>query len=262
MPASLAKNVLVGLDGSAWLKPAGTTYALLDKTDFPLPVSPATTSLLNVPAGHDFRINDPVLFSVMGTATLRSPLVAATTYYVVTVNPTSIAVSATLGGTAIAFTGSGSDASGFPINGIKITYADFAAMCQVTNWSFNVTRTELDTTSLPCGPLGGDGSQAPFRTGQAGYADGSGSMEVRFYTDQSGLARRLLQNSLRRRQEGAEVRLFIDTVYSNGSVVDTQASTFIQGPISILGFDLGIATEEATTATVNFKLSDQPTRIL
>jgi hypothetical protein len=254
MPIACSQTVLTGQDGSVRFRPAGTTFCLLNRTDFP------TGTAITVPTGHDFRLGDPIVFTIQGTSTLATGLTAGTTYYVVASTATTISVSATSGGSAISITQvAGSDSPG-NANHIRVTFAAFAAVCQVTSWSLNISRDEIDTVSLPCGPTAGDVAAAPFRTRQAGYADGSGTMEVRFSTDQTGFGRRLLQNSLRRDQNGAEVQLFIDTQYSGG-VVSTADSLYFQAPISILGFDMGVTPEESTTATLNFSVSAQPSVI-
>lgn len=263
---SCSNSSLTGQDGSVRFKPAGTTFCLQDFTDFPVGAGTDTFSLIKVPAGHDIRLGDPVVFTEVGTGNLDGALTAGTTYYVVTVAAESIVVSATSGGAGIEMTGNGgtgtADTPGVRTNHIKISYAEFAAICQVTSWNLNITRDEIDTVSLPCGPTAGDAAAAPFRTRQAGYADGSGSMEVRFNSDQTGFARRLLQNSLRKEQNGAEVKLYIDTAYTGvGDAVNDAASLYIQGPISIFGFDIGVTPEESTTATLNFSLSGQPTQV-
>lgn len=222
--------------------------------------------MINVPLGHDIRAGDPVNFTVVGSAVLALPLVAGTTYYARDITTTSIKVSATSGGAAINLAtagGTGSaDTPGTNTNHIRISYAEFAAVCQVTSWSANIARDEIDTVSIPCGPTAGDPAAAPFRTRQAGYADGSGTMEVRFSSDQTGFARRLLQNSLRKDQNGAEVKLYIDTAWTGvGDAVNDASSLYLQGPIAILGFDIGITPEESTTATLNFSFSGQPSKV-
>jgi hypothetical protein len=257
MPIACSSTVLTGQDGSVRFKPAGTTYCLNDFTDFP-----AGTSI-TVNTGNDFRLGDPVVFSEEGSGSIDTALTAGTTYYVVARADTTIDVSATSGGAAITLNGDGgtgaADTAG-NANHIGITYAEFAAVCQVTSYSVNISRDEIETISLPCGPTAGDPAAAPFRTRQAGFADGSGTMEVQFSSDQTGFARRLLQNSIRRDQNGAEVQLYIDTQYTGG-VVDESASLYFQAPISILGFDISVTPEETISATLNFSVSGQPSVI-
>jgi hypothetical protein len=70
-------TVLTGQDGMITMKPPGTTVCLLDKTDFPAPVAPATFSLIKVPANSDFRVNDPVVFTEKGTANLDASIITS-----------------------------------------------------------------------------------------------------------------------------------------------------------------------------------------
>ena len=146
-------------------------------------------------------------------------------------------------------------------NHIGVDYAEFAAVCQVKDFSIDLSREEIDTTALPCGVGGGSGAQAPFRTMQAGYATGSGTMTVQFTEDQTTLANRLLSNSMRKNQAGAEVRLFVNAVDDGTGKPDLTKSLYIQAPISIMGFSLSVTPEDVTTAELNFSLSGQPSHL-
>ena len=258
MPLSCSQTVLTGQDGSIWFAPAATQYCLKDFTDFP-----AGTSI-TVPNDNDYRVGDPVTFTEEGTGNLDSALTASTVYYVVARTATTISVSATAGGGAIALNGDGgsgtADTAG-AANHIKIDYAEFAAVCQVKEFSLDLSREEIDTTSLPCGAGGGGGVMASFRTMQAGYATGSGTMNVQFTSDQTSLANRLLSNSMRKNQAGAEVRLFVNTVSGTGGQPDLANSLYIEAPISIMGFSISVTPEDVTTAELNFSLSGQPTKL-
>ena len=259
MPVACSSSVLTGVDGSIYFEPAGTQYCLLDNTDFP-----AGTSI-TVPADNDFRVGDPVIFTEEGTASIDTALTAATTtYYVVARTSNTIDVSATDGGTAITLNGDGgtgaADTAG-AANHIGVDYAEFAAVCQVKEFSSDLSREEIDTTALPCGVGGGNSSQAPFRTMQAGYASGSGTMTVQFTEDTVSLANRLLSNSMRKNQAGAEVRLFVNAVDDGTGKPDLTKSLYIQAPISIMGFSLSVTPEDVTTAELNFSLSGQPSHL-
>jgi len=148
---------------------------------------------------------------------------------------------------------------------IRISYAEFAAVAQVSSFTINMTREQLDTTSLPAGIGQGQGKYAAFRTRQAGYADGTGSMTVRFSRDQTSLSSRLLANSMLRSQDGARVKLYIDTI-SDGNIInpmpDDVASSYIEAPISIEGFDANVTPDDPSEATLNFSFAGTPTRIL
>jgi hypothetical protein len=236
---------------------------LEDFSDFPAGNS------ITVPEGHDFRVGDPVTFSEEGSGNLDSALTTNLTYYVVARTATTIQVSidtdianaVTLKGDG----GTGTANTPGAANHIAIDYSEFDAVCQVKSFSLDLSREEIDTTTLPCGiGSGGTSKMAPFRTMQAGYASGSGSMEVQFTTDQAALANRLLSNSMMKNQSGAEVRLFINTVEGTGlgaGQPDLTKSLYIQAPISILGFSISVSPEEVITASLNFSLSGQPSKL-
>ena len=241
-----------------WFQPASTEFCLKDYSDFPSGTS------ITVPSDHDFRVNDPVKFSVQGSSSLDTALTASSTYYVVAKTATTIGVSATAGGSAITLNGDGgtgsADSVNTSINHIKVDYAEFAAICQVKSFTLDLTREEIDTTVLPCA-VNTTGSLASFRTMQAGFASGTGSMEIQFTDDQTNLANRLLGNSMRRNQDGAEVRLFINTVGSTATP-DLNDSLYIQAPISIMGFSLNVSPEDVIMGSLTFSLSGQPSHLL
>ena len=128
------------------------------------------------------------------------------------------------------------------------------------SFSIDLSREEIDTTVLPCA-VNTTGSLASFRTMQAGFASGTGSMEIQFTDDQTNLANRLLGNSMRRNQDGAEVRLFINTVGSTATP-DLNDSLYIQAPISIMGFSLNVSPEDVIMGSLTFSLSGQPSHLL
>jgi len=66
-------------------------------------------------------------------------------------------------------------------NHVKLTYADYAAVCAVKSFEISLEREEIDITTLPCGLGNKGGKYANFRVSQAGYASGTGSMECDFY---------------------------------------------------------------------------------
>jgi hypothetical protein len=72
------------------------------------------------------------------------------------------------------------------------------------------------------------------------------------------MAARLIESSLKKNQDGAAARLYINTVCTAGEI-DNTASAYIEAPISILGFSFSVSPEDVTTATLNFSLSGQPT---
>ena len=145
---------------------------------------------------------------------------------------------------------------------IEVRMVEHQVLCQIANFSLSLTRDEIETTSLPCN-IGGDaGCIAPFKTKQSGFVEGTGTMEINFTADQASLANRLIGDSLKKNQNGASVRLFINTVSgANPGDVDLSQSLYIEAPIVILGFSVDVAPEEAITAELSFALSGQPTHL-
>ena len=177
-------SVLTGQDGMITMKPPGTLACLKDFTDFPVPVSPATFSLIKIPPGSDFRVGDPITFTEEGTGNLDSGLTAGTVYYIKTrPTPDKVSISATQGGAGIALTGNGgsgtADTPGAG-NHIEMSFAAALAMCEVPNVTLTLTRGEIDRTAIPCKPAStGSGPKlAQFRSFQPGFADGSGTLTL------------------------------------------------------------------------------------
>ena len=268
MPVACSTSALTGQEGSIFFKPAGTKFCLLDYTDFQ-----AGKDII-VPGDSDYRVGDAVKFTVEGSATLDSALKAGQTYYVSaidTVNSAKIQVSATNGGDAVTLTGDGglnnlaggSKAADTPgaANHIKIEPADFAVICQVREFSVEISREELDVTTLPCDPCSTGGNKyASFRKTQSGYASGTGSMTVYFTDDQTSLANRLLANVMLKSQEGAQVKLYVNTACSAGAVDDNN-SIYIESGISITSMSLSVTPDDATSAELSFTIND-PKHIL
>jgi hypothetical protein len=339
-------------------KPAGTEQCLLDYTDF----GPSGDTNITVPLTHNYKLGDPVTFSLNGSAKLDGSFTVGTTYYVVAAGEQFVQLSASLGGTAITMAGNGGTtgsgvasaafAVGFPgagyANGvytgvqlvqgvnttalatvtvttgvpvvttvttpgigyttgvgslrlqggndgngnsitavtptqvwqgtptlttrsdtagahIEMSYAKYAAVCQVESFTINLTRAKIETTSIPCKVGGGASKYAAFRTYQPGYADGTGSMTVKFTADSQSLANRLLADSMLRSQAGAWVKLYINAVAAGSSEVpDDASSLYIEAPISLEGMDVSLSSsgDTPTTATVNFSVSGLPKHLL
>ena len=144
----MAVTVLSGTSGALYYKPAGTTgtfgTAGVNTTDDEITIEP----YLNL------RVGDPVQFSLVnsqtggsGTGSLPAGLAAATTYYVIAYTASSgvLEVSATLGGAAVDITNVGTAAAP---NEFQVAYADYAAVGQVQSWSFEISRAEIDVTTI------------------------------------------------------------------------------------------------------------------
>ena len=253
MPIACSTSALTGQEGSIFFKPAGTSWCLLDFTDFP------AGSDITVPAGNDYRVGDAVAFTEEGTANIDSALTAGTTYYVTAVTSTTLQVAATSGGTAIVLLGDGgtgtADTPGAE-NHIAIAPAEFAVVCQVREFSVEITREELDVTTLPCNIGTSGGKYAAFRKTQSGYASGTGTMTVYFTDDQTSLANRLLANVMLKSQEGAEVKLYVNTVSDGAGGVNDSASLYIESGISISSMSLSVTPDDPTSAELSFTIND------
>lgn len=250
MPVACGSTVLTGSSGSISFKPAGTSVCLLDKTDFP------TGSDITLPEGHGFRVGDTVQFTIEGGATLVTGLTAGTDYFLIAASSTECQVAATADGSAISWTEISKDTEGGHIN---MTLSAFTSVCNVASFSLSLDRDQIETTSLSCGCSDTTGSDlAPFKTYQPGFVDGTGTMEVQFTEEQGSMAARLIESSLKKNQDGAAVRLYINTVCTAGEI-DNSSSAYIEAPVSILGFSFSVSPEDVTTATLNFSLSGQPT---
>jgi hypothetical protein len=234
------------------MTPAGTSLCLLDFSDFPT----ADPGLITLPDGHGFLVGDAVKFSIEGGATLVTGLTEGTDYYITNITSNKAQVSASAGGTAVDFTNTlTEDTAGGHIN---MKLSDFTSVCNVTNFDLSLDREQIETTSLSCGCSSSDGGLAPFKTYQPGFIDGTGSLTVQFTAEQGTMSSRLLKSSLMTDQNGAQIRLYINTVCTAGEI-DNDASAYIEAPISILGFSFTVSPEDVTTATVNYALSGQPT---
>ena len=260
MPVACSTSALTGQEGSIFFKPAGTKFCLLDYTDFP------DGTYVTVPQDNDYRVGDAIKFTEEGSAKLNTAFTAGSTYYIIDVasGKERIQLSATSGGSAISITQAnggtdGADTAGDD-NHIKIEPADFAVVCQVREFSVEISREELDVTTLPCDPCAAGSKYASFRTTQSGYASGTGSMTVYFTDDQTSLANRLLANVLLKSQEGAEVKLYINTVCDGSDVKDTD-SIYIESGISITSMSLSVTPDDATSAELSFTIND-PKHIL
>jgi hypothetical protein len=271
MPASTcSKQVLTGQDGMIAMKPPGTLACLLDFTDFPVPVSPATFSLLKIPENSDFRVSDPVTFTKKGTADLDSALTEGTVYYIKTRPSAGTAtISATIGGNAIAFAGSGgvsnADTPGEG-NHIEMSFASAHAMCDVPSVTLTITRGQIDTTAIPCKPsaTAGGPKLAKFRRRQPGFADGSGTLTLRLNEDTAGFGNRIIQGSLFNDQGGCVLKAYFSAIAATGgAVVDDTKSLYCEVPINLLGFDTAISQDDNPTEfSINFDVADTPVALM
>ena len=179
-----------------------------------------------------------------------------TCYYVVATGNDWIEVSGTPGGTAISMNGDGG--TGTADQGtIEVELCDFTAMCGVRDFSLDITREELDTTTLPCHDgIGEECSKlAEFRTTQSGYATATGTMTVYFTCDQQNMANRLLSSSILKNQTGARTKLYVCTQLDADGDVSDADSLFIDAFINITGMSFSVNPDDVTTAELSFSVT-------
>ena len=245
----MAVTVLSGTSGALYYKPAGTTG-----TFSPSDVTIGTETMV-VQAYLNLKVGDPVKFQVVdsstggsGTGTLPAGLTAGTTYYVKTYTASSgaMTVSATNGGSAVNLTDVGTAAAP---NEFEVYYNDYASVGQVQSWSFEVTRSEIDVTTIGQTV----GQYAPFKTYISGFADGSGSASVYVTDEDAALSNRLVEDVLQRQQVGAAFRLYQDKQ-------GTEAlSRSISMDAVLLSASFTVNPDDAQMVEVAFRPNNAPT---
>ena len=250
----MAVTCLSGTSGALYYTPAGTTG-----TFSPSDITIGTETII-IETYLNLKAGDPVKFSVVnsstggaGTGTLPAGLTAGTTYYVKTYTTTSgaLTVSATNGGSAVDITNTGTAAAP---NEFQVAYAAFENVAQVSEWSFEIERAEIDVTTI-----GGDpGQYVPFRKYIAGFGDGSGSATAYMTNEDASLSNRMIEDVLQRQQVGAGFKLYTDRVYSGGTVSDT-LSRFISFDATLTSASLAVTPDDAQAVTVNFRPAGVPT---
>ena len=245
----MAVTVLSGTSGALYYKPAGTTgtFGTGDVT--------IGTETMVVQAYLNLKAGDPVKFKVVdsstggaGTGTLPAGLSAGTTYYVKTYTASTgaMTVSATNGGSAVNLTDVGTAAAP---NEFEVYYNDYASVGQVQSWSFEVTRSEIDVTTIGQTV----GQYAPFKTYISGFADGNGSASVYVTDEDAALSNRLVEDVLQRQQVGAAFRLY----------QDKQATEALSRSISmdavLLSASISVNPDDAQMVEVAFRPNNVPT---
>ena len=130
---------------------------------------------------------------------------------------------------------------------------DFQTVCGVRSFSLDLSRDELDVTTLPCSVSEACGKElASFRKTQAGFATATGTLEVYFTCDNESIQNKILQGSLQRTQGGASVRLYVCTKTDASGEIDVDSSLFIEADIQLLGMSFSVNPDDPTTATINF----------
>ena len=133
---------------------------------------------------------------------------------------------------------------------------DFQTVCGVRSFSIDLSRDELDVTTLPCSVSETCGPElASFRKTQAGFATATGTLEVYFSCDQTSTANKLLTGSLQKTQGGATVRLYVCTKTNADGTINETDSLYIEADIQLLGLSFSVDPDNPTTATINFGIT-------
>jgi hypothetical protein len=247
-------TVLSGTSGALYYKPAGT------KATFGEAAVDATDDEITVATFLNFKVGDPVVFSVVntetgatGTGTLPGGISAVTTYYVIayTASTGVLQVSATAGGASVAIT---DDGTAVTPNAFQVDYAAYAAVGDVREWSFEITREEIDVTTIGQAL----GQYAPFRRYITGFADGEGSATVYTTDDDSNLANRMVQDVIQRQQTGAAFKLYIDRVLSGGSP-SAALSRSVEFDAVLTSASLTVNPDDAQSVEIAFRPAGTPT---
>jgi hypothetical protein len=240
-------TVLSGTSGALYYSPAGTSVTTLTAGAFP-----ASGSDITVGTYLGFKVNDPVTLAYPAGATTTGAI-AAGNYFVLTYNASTgvMTVSSTAGGSAESASAS---PTGFGSDYASITYTAPAAVGSVRDWSFEITRSEIDVTTI------GQtlGQYAPFRTYITGFADGSGSATVYTTDDDTSLSSRMIEDVIQSSQAGAKMKLYIDRISSGGSVSEA-LSRSITVPVIVTSASLSVNPDDGQSVSINFRPSEAPT---
>ena len=250
----MAVTVLSGTSGALYYKPAGTTGS------FPESGVTIGTDVITTQAYLNLKAGDPVQFSVVnsqtggaGSGTLPAGISAATTYFVRTYNASTgaLTVSATLGGSLLDITDDGTAAAP---NEFQVAYADFAVVGQVRDWSFEISRAEIDVTTIGQTP----GQYVPFRSYISGFGDGTGTATVYMTNEDAALSNRMIEDVLQRQQTGAAFKLYTDRVFSGGTLSESLSRSIAFDAV-LTSASLNINPDDAQSVTVNFRPAGTPT---
>lgn len=245
----MAVTVLSGTSGALYYKPAATIGTFGESN-----VSVANDEIV-VQTYLNFKVGDPVKFRVVnsqtggsGSGTLPAPISSATTYYVLSYTAATgvLTVSTSSGGTILAIT---DDGTAVAPNEFEVYYADYAAVGQVQSWSFEISRAEIDVTTI--GQTAGQ--YAPFRAYIPGFADGSGTATVYVTNEDAALSNRMVEDVLQRQQVGCAFKLY----------TDLQATETLSRSISmdatLLTASLNINPDDAQQVEITFRPTGVPT---
>ncbi len=239
-------TTLSGTSGALYYKPAGT-----DSTFKAANVTNADNTIV-VGSFLNFKVNDKVSFGTGTGGTLPGGLSASTPVFVRTyVAATGLATfAATAGGAQLTLSSDGTDGT----TPFTIKFSEFEAVGAIREWSFEITRDEIDVTTIGQSL----GQLAPFKTYITGFADGEGSATIYTTDDDTTIASRLVEDVIQRVQTGVQFKLYIDRVVSSGTVDDT-ASRSITLEAVLTSASFTVNPDDAQSIEVAFRPSAVPT---
>ena len=251
MPVSCSAAALTGADGLVEFAPAGVTACVL--------AADITAAGVAVGADKRFKVGDPVTLTYPQGATPDTTLTAAD-YFVQDYTAGVLNLSSTLGGAAVVPT---ADAADFGAGHADIKYTGTTPVCSVQEWSLDLSKDQVDVTTLPCSIGSGGGKVAPVRKQQGTFLNGEGSMTLLFTGDQTSMGNRLLADSIMA-DSTVYAKLYINAVAGAGGMapaIDDASSMYYAGKVTLLGFSITSNTSDALTAEVSFSLADTPDAI-
>jgi len=239
-------TTLSGTSGALYYKPAGT-----DSTFKAANVTNADNTIV-VGSFLNFKVNDKVSFGTGTGGTLPGGLSASTPVFVRTyVAATGLATfAATAGGAQLTLSSDGTDGT----TPFTIKFSEFEAVGAIREWSFEITRDEIDVTTIGQSL----GQLAPFKTYITGFADGEGSATIYTTDDDTTIASRLVEDVIQRVQTGVQFKLYIDRVVSSGTVDET-ASRSITLEAVLTSASFTVNPDDAQSIEVAFRPSAVPT---
>ena len=251
MPVACSSNALTGSSGAVYYTPSGTK-ACLKAADF------ADAGVITVLSDNDFRVGDPVKFSLNGSAVIDTLYTVDTAYVVTAVDDSGLQV--TVATAAAPGTPLGSLNSDGADNGghVEMTFEPAAGICEVREFSVEMSRDSIDVTTLPCAPSSSAGGQkwAQPRKNQPGTPEITGTLTLLITDNADALSTRLMESTFLNNQDGASVALFIDLASDGASPPqpDYVNSTAIRGEVQFTDFSTAVNSDDATTAEVSFTM--------
>lgn len=245
-------TVLSGVSGAFYYKPAGTiaTFGEADVT--------AGSDTITIGTNFNFRAGDPIKFRVrntqsgaIGSGTLPAPLTDTTQYYVVSYTPGTGALTISASATLTPVVDISDDGTLAAPNRFEVYYSTFAAVAEVRDWSLEVSRAEIDVTTIGKTL----GQYVPFRSYISGFGDANGTANVYMTDEDQALANRMVQDVLLRKQVGAAMKLYIERIESGGTVNESKSRS-IELDVTLTSASLNVNPDDAQSVAIAFRPSD------